>query len=140
MPPKIIVDANILVAAYTSDGELRSHWRHLLSEYKIVISPEIFIETEARLRRTEFFLTPEEIRSALKEIAQRCEFVRPSPPLDAQLEDTAAALARHKFPDGAAPKLLITANERLLRETEIDGCKIVRIEDFTNALRQLQPA
>lgn len=142
MPAKVIVDANILVSAYGVDGEVRRHWRDSLGEYKIVISPEIFIEVEARLRNGEFSLSPDEIKSALREIAERCDFVRPSPPVDPRFEDSGAAniaaLARHRFADGISPAFVLTGEDRLCAEGEIEGCKIVGIEQFSIALRQLQ--
>lgn len=116
---------------------------YLGAEYKIVISPEIFIEVESRLRNSEFALSPEEIKSALKEIAGRCDIVRPSPPSDPRFEATGfanlAALARHCFVDGVAPTYLLTGDDRLSRETQIEGCKILRFEEFCSSLRQLQP-
>lgn len=142
MPPKIIVDADVLVSAYGMDGEIRKHWRDLSGEYKILISPEIFIEVESRLRNGEFGLSSSQIKSALKEIVERCEIIRPSPSTDPYFDDAAsahlAALAKHRFADGVSPKFLVTGNDRLCREIEIESCKIVRIEDFCNSLQQLQ--
>lgn len=136
MRPRIIVDANVLVSAYGVDGEVRRLWRDSLRDYRIVISPEIFIEVEARLRNGEFTLSASEIKSALKDIAGRCDFVRPN----AQSSSGFAALnvARHEFPDGVPPVFLLTTDDRLSGEAEIEGCRILRIEDFCNSLRQLQ--
>lgn len=142
MSAKIIVDSAVLVSAYAIDGEIRRYWRALLADYTIVISPEIFIEVESRLRNGEFGLSSEEIKSALQEIVKQCQIVRPSPAADAPSEpidaSNFATLARHRFPDGVSPTYLITADDRLTRETAIDGCKILRIEDFCSSLRQLQ--
>jgi predicted nucleic acid-binding protein len=143
MPPRIIVDAGVLVSAYGADGEIRRHWHDSLREYQIVISPEIFIEVESRLRNGEFSLSDSQIKSALKEIVERCEIVRPSPAADPRFEESGGAhlvaLAKHRFTDGVSPTHLLTADDRLLSEGEIDACKVVRIENFCNSLRQLQP-
>jgi predicted nucleic acid-binding protein len=142
MPSKIIVDAGVLVSAYGVDGEIRGYWRNALREYKIVISPEIFIEVESRLRNGEFNLSGEQIKSALKEIVERCEIVRPSPAADPKFEESGAylaALAKHRFADGVFPTHLLTSDDRLLRAGEINASKVVPIENFCNSLRQLQP-
>jgi predicted nucleic acid-binding protein len=142
MPSRIIVDAGVLVSAYGVDGEIRKLWRELLREYKIVISPEIFIEVESRLRNGEFNLSGDQIKSALKEIVERCEIVRPSPAADPRFEESGAAhlaaLTKHRFADGASPSHLLTSDDSLLREGEIDASKVVSIEMFCNSLRQLQ--
>ncbi len=137
MPPRIIVDANVLVSAYGAGGEIRRLWCDSLRDYKIVISPEIFIEVESRLRNGEFTLSAADIKSALKDIAARCEVVRPNPQPETTTSLAALHLARHEFSDGRSPAFLLTTVDHLAALAELEGCKIVSIEEFCNSLRQL---
>lgn len=57
----LVVDANILVSAYSSAGRVQKEWRTGVGFHRLVISPEIFAEVERTLRKTEFHLAPDEI-------------------------------------------------------------------------------
>ena len=135
--PRIIVDANILISAYGCDGEVRRYWRESLRAYKIAVSPEILIEVEARLRNGEFNLSSGEIRAILKDIIDRCDVVRPSPPRDPKFENSKdahiAALARHQFADGVSATFLLTGDDALCREGRIGKCRILGIGEFCNS-------
>jgi predicted nucleic acid-binding protein len=134
---KIIVDANILISAYGCDGEVRRYWRDSLRAYKIIVSPEILIEVEARLRNGEFNLPDESIKGVLLDILSRCEVVRPNPAHDPKFPDAKdahlSALARHAHPDGVFAEWLLTGDEALRRCVKIGNCKITGIGEFCNS-------
>src|ERR1700690_930250 len=100
MKSRIIVDANILISAYGFDGDVRRYWLESLRGHRIVISPEILIEDEARLRDGNFNKLSSEIRAILKNLVSRCEVVRPPPPQDPSFKNQKdahlAALAKHR--------------------------------------------
>lgn len=133
-PKTVVVDSNILISAYGLDGDIRRYWRESLQGCRLVVSPEILIEVESRLRNSEFNLASKEIKAALAEILGRCQVVRPDPVRDPNFknfrEAHLAALARHKLPSGTAPQFLLTAEEALLREGKIGNCEILGIEAF----------
>ncbi len=130
----VVIDANVLISAYGLDGEVRRYWRESLRDCQLLVSPEILIEVESRLRNSEFNLAGEEIKAALLEILKRCQVVRPNPVRDPNFKNPRdshlAALARHKLANGAAPQFLLTDGESLLREGKIGNCEILRIETF----------
>ena len=142
MLPKIIVDANILISAYGCDGEVRRYWRDTLMAYKIVVSPEILIEVEARLRNGEFSMSNDEIRAVLSDILSRCEIVRPNPARDPKFPNTKdahlAALAKCEHPDGVHPQWLLTGDNALKDLVTIGSCKVVGIGEFCNSHQFLQ--
>lgn len=138
---KIIVDANILISAYGIDGEVRKYWRDSLGVYKIVVSPEVVIEVESRLRNGEFSMSSDEIKTILKDIIERCEIVRPAPARDKfqNFKDAhLAALAMHRYADGVPPGFLLTSDEALRREGSIGACKVVDIAEFCNSTDHLR--
>lgn len=138
MDAKVIVDASVLLAAYGADGEVRRYWRDSLGACRIIVSPEIFIEVEARLRNGEYNLPDEAITTALSDILSRCEIVRPNPSLDPKFADTGgahlAALAKYRYPDGTRPRWLLTDDEALLRIASIGPCKIASIGAFCKSV------
>lgn len=138
----VVVDSNILISAYGREGDLRRYWRESLQGCQLVVSPEILIEVESRLRNSEFNLAGKEIKAALAEILARCQVVRPEPVRDPNFKDAReshlAALARHKLPNGFAPQFLLTSEEALLREGKIGNCEILAIESFCGESKQNQ--
>jgi len=142
MDPRIVVvDANILISAYGFDGEVRRYWRESLWGCKVVISPEILIEVESRLRNSAFNLSGQEIKAILLDILHRCELVRPNPARDPSFKNAKdshlAALAQYKLPNGASPEFLLTGDEALLQERKIGTCEILRIGEFCNLGKHL---
>ena len=139
-PRIVIVDANILISAYGFDGEVRRYWRESLWGCKVVVSPEILIEVESRLRNSEFNLAATEIKTILLDILQRCELVRPNPARDPGFKNSKdshlAALAQHKLPSGASPEFLLTGDEALRRERKIGDCEILGIGEFCNSAKK----
>lgn len=137
MSTKVIVDAGILTAAYGKDADIARAWRESFGDCKVIISPEIFIEVEARFRNGESGLSEEEIRAALSDILSRCEVVRPPAPADSKLADARTAqlgaLARHQYPDKVRPRWLVTNDETLLRLAAFGACKIASLADFCKA-------
>jgi predicted nucleic acid-binding protein len=140
---KLIVDANILISAYAFDGEVRRYWLTALGPHRLIVSPEIIIEVEKRLRSGEFHLSDDQIRSILVDILDRCELVRPVPPRDVSFADSTdahlAALVNHDYPDGVGPHVLLTGDARLLRLSCVGSCKVMEIGAFCHAaVRELK--
>ena len=73
---KLVIDANILVSAYTADGKIRACWRRTSREHDPIISPEIFAEVERTIRKREFLLSDFAARSALLDILKTCKVIR----------------------------------------------------------------
>ena len=142
MAPKIVVvDANILISAYGFDGEVRRYWRESLWGCRLVVSPEILIEVESRLRNSQFNLAGTEIKAILLDILQRCELVRPNPARDPGFKNSKdshlAALAQFKLPGKASPEFLLTGDEALRQERKIGNCEILGIGEFCNSGRHV---
>jgi predicted nucleic acid-binding protein len=102
-----------------------------------VVSPEILIEVELRLRDKEFNLATTEIKAILLDIIERCEIVRPNPPRDAKFENLKdshlAAIAQNQLNDLAKPVVLLTGDDALLRQGNIGDCRIFEIGEFCNS-------
>jgi len=134
---KLVIDANILISAYAFDGEVRRYWRNSLGAHKLIVSPEILIEVENRLRHGEFDLTQDQIRSIVADIVGRCEIVRPVPARDDRFADPTdahlAALASYRNLDGVAPQVLLTGDARLLALGTLRGCRVMQIGVFCNS-------
>ena len=137
MLEKVIVDANILISAYGCDGEVRRYWRDSLRTYKIIVSPEILIEVEARLRNGEFNMPSAAIKAMLLDVLDRCEIVRPNPLRDPKFSNTKdahlAALALHRYPDDVGPRWLLTGDDALGKCSTIGTCKVIGIGEFCNS-------
>ena len=84
---KLVIDANILVSAYSSAGRTQEKWKAGLGCHELVISPEIFTEVERTLRQAEFHLASEEIKERLKDILKRCTLVRPKTRFNGNIAD-----------------------------------------------------
>ncbi len=73
---KLIVDSDIIISAYTSDGDERIFWQDKAENHTLFICPEIFSEVERQLRWGEFGLEPEKVKDILLDILKHCQFVR----------------------------------------------------------------
>jgi len=137
----VVVDANILISAYGFDGDVRRYWHGSLWGCEIVVSPEILIEVESRLRNSEFNLETTEIKKILLDILDRCKLVRPNPARDPKFKNSKdshlAALVQFKLPGGATPDFLLTGDAVLLQEGKIGNCEVLRIGEFCNSGKHL---
>jgi putative PIN family toxin of toxin-antitoxin system len=84
---RVIIDANILVSAYSTAGRIQERLQAGLGPHELFISPEIFAEVERTLRQAEFQLSPVKIRTCLKEILSRCRLVRPKAKFTGDISD-----------------------------------------------------
>ncbi len=126
---KLVIDANILVSAYSTGGRIHEQWREGFGPHQLVISPEIFAEVERTLRQAEFHLSPEMIRVCLKDILKRCELVRPKTKYGGSMPDEKD---RHLVSLGLEVHAdrIITGETCLCKETEVAGIPVAKFYDF----------
>jgi len=126
---KLVIDANILVSAYSSNGRIREAWRDGLGTHQLVISPEIFAEVERNLRQAQFHLSHDQIQVCLRDILERCDLIRPRAKYTGTISDEKD---RHLINVGLEvhADIIITGESSLLREKEIAGIRISRFHDF----------
>ena len=127
----VILDTSLLISAYTSDGNVRSMYRHDLELVDLCISPEIFIEVERNLRRKEFSLTSLDVSAILKDILERCRVVRiESPPNSAAKHGTdwhLVCLAQQVQSD-----YILTGDKEFSQSANWEGLCCKRISDFVS--------
>ncbi|HTS17262.1 MAG TPA: PIN domain-containing protein [Verrucomicrobiae bacterium] len=125
----LVIDANILVSAYSIAGPVQDRWKSGLMPHRLVISPEIFAEVERNLRQAEFHLQAEEIRACLKDILDRCVVVRPKERYEGKMPDEkdrhVVSLAREVHADR-----IITGDAGLRAVSPIEGIHILKLNEF----------
>jgi predicted nucleic acid-binding protein len=128
---KVILDANLLVSAYTCDGVVRRHYLHDLELVETFISPEIFIEVERSLRRKEFGVEPSDVAVILKGIIARCKVIRIKAKPDSGSGDDSdwhvRALALQIGAD-----CVLTGDKGLAEDAAAQGIVCKRITDFVS--------
>jgi putative PIN family toxin of toxin-antitoxin system len=126
---KLIIDANVLVSAYSSAGCTQERWKTGLGSHKLIISPEIFGEVERTLRQTEFELTSEEIKKHLKDILKRCTVVRPRTQFDECIADENDRHLANLALEIKADKIL-TGESALKESATIAGTPVMSFAQF----------
>ena len=84
---KLVIDSNILVSAYTVEGQIHSLWQSLCNDHIRFVSPEIFAEVERTLRETQFELNETQVNRILRDILYRCRLVRAKEPYEDFIAD-----------------------------------------------------
>lgn len=129
---KLILDANILVSAYAVDGRIREYWRKGLGPHQLLISPEILTEVESALRRTEFHLSDDGIRTILVDILDRCDVVRPrllyAGPVPDENDRHVVSLAKEVGADR-----IITGDEVLQKVESLGDIPVMPLAEFLKA-------
>jgi predicted nucleic acid-binding protein len=121
---RLIIDANVLVSAYTCDGVIRQLWLDDIGLHSLYISPEIFSEVERTLRKSEFNLSSEEIRSILHNILDRCEVVRILTKSTKQLPDIEDAHLAD-LADTISVDAIVTGDDKIRELGNIGATKIL---------------
>jgi len=126
---KLVIDANILVSAYTVEGAVRERWRSGLGLHELIISPEIFSEVERTLREAQFGLSGANIRAILLDILDRCVLVRARSKYEGSVGDEKdrhlANLAREVGADS-----ILTGDQALLEMQTIAGVRVMSLSEF----------
>jgi len=127
----LVVDANILVSAYSSAGRVQKEWRTGVGFHQLVISPEIFAEVERTLRKTEFHLGPNEIKEHLKDILKRCTLVRPTARFNGNMPDEKDRHLANLALEVHADRIL-TGETALKRSMTIAGARVMGFAEFVS--------
>jgi len=127
----LVIDANILVSAYSSAGRIQEKWRAGLGSHRFVISPEIFAEVERTLRQTEFHLGPDEIKECLKDILKRCTLVRPKARFNGNIADEKDRHLANLALEVGADKIL-TGETALKKGITIAGASVMSFAEFVS--------
>jgi predicted nucleic acid-binding protein len=132
---RIILDANMLVSAYTCDGKVRDHYLHNFELVEIFISPEIFIEFERHLRRKEFGLSPSEIPGILSDVLTRCLVTRisskPNNSINYGTDWHIYALAKQ-----IEANCVVTNDKGFSKRAATNGIKCMQITDFVSEYKK----
>ncbi len=131
---KIVLDANLLISAYTCEGEVRKHYLRDLELVEICISPEIFIEVERNLRRKEFNLDASEVAVILRNILDRCQVVRINSKSDLSVLH-GSDWHIHALADQIGADCVVTGDKGLLEEAAMLGIPCKQIFEFVATQR-----
>jgi len=136
---KLVIDANIIVAAYATDGIIRKQWLFGFDEHEIVISPEIFIEIERSLRQKLFDLNVLEIAGILHDILDRCTLIRTTEEYHGDIADESdRALVDVAITSQADH--IITGEHALPGMKSIAGVSVVSLAAFMESVGSLSSA
>jgi len=128
---KLVIDANILVSAYSATGRINELWESGLASHQLMISPEIFAEVERTLRQAEFHLAPNEIKERLKDILERCVLVRPKTRFNGEIADEKDRhLANLALEVGA--ERILTGEAALKKSATIAGTAVMSFAEFVS--------
>ena len=126
---KLVIDANILVSAYSTSGRVQEYWRKGLGPNQLIISPEIFLEVERTLRQVEFHLTADEITQYLKDILKRCSLARPKARYSGEMPDEKDRHLVNLALEVKADKI-ITGETALCAGSPIAGIAVLKLHEF----------
>lgn len=126
---KLVIDANILVSAYSSAGRTQEKWKAGLGCHELVISPEIFAEVERTLRKAEFHLTPDKIKKCLKDILERSTLVRPKARFNGNIADENDRHLANLALEVGADRIL-TGEKALRSSMTIAGTRVMSLGEF----------
>lgn len=125
----LVIDANILVSAYSAAGRIQKKWKTGVEFHRCVISPEIFAEVERTLRKSEFHLAPHEIKEHLKDILKRCTVVRPKACFNGNMPDEKDRHLANLALEVGADRIL-TGETALKRSMTIAGARVMSLTEF----------
>ncbi len=126
---KLVLDANLLVSAYSAAGHINELWKSGLAPHRLMISPEIFAEVERTLRQAEFQLSPDEIKVGLKDILAHCVVVRPQARYTGKIPDEKDRHLANLALEVKADKI-ITGESTLPKTSPIAGIPVVKFNEF----------
>ena len=129
---KLVIDANVLVSAYSAAGRVHDLWEAGLGPHQLFISPEILAEVERTLRQVEFHLAPNEIKARLKDILGRCVLVRPKAKFNGPVADEKDRHLANLALEVRADRV-ITGEASLREARELAGIPVLRIAEFCSA-------
>ncbi|MBU1487977.1 putative toxin-antitoxin system toxin component, PIN family [bacterium] len=133
----LVVDANIIISAYTCAGSVRKTWRQDFIFHNLFISPEIFAEVERNLRKAEFKLADEEVRVILVDILDRCKVVRLSSKYEGAIPDETdrhlVALAQ-----GMKADRIVTGDRPLKEANNLGGMQVIPISEVAGLPKETQ--
>lgn len=130
---KLVIDANILVSAYSTSGRIQERWRRGFGPHQLMISPEIFAEVERTLRQVEFHLTADEIKQCLKDMLKRCVVVRPKARFNGEIPDEKDRHLANLALEVKADKI-ITGETALLTSSPIAGIPVLKLNEFVEEI------
>jgi hypothetical protein len=125
-----VVDASILISAYTEEEILSKLWKRGLPGVALVVSPEVVIETERALRGLDFHLTSGEIRAMLLDILDRVQVERLKEAVGSRPGQHLAQLARQT-------KAEYIVSEDVELEKSVRGPKVVTLKIFCDEVLDL---
>lgn len=130
---KLVIDANILVSAYSTSGRIQERWRKGLGPHQLMISPEIFAEVERTLRQVEFHLAADQITHCLKDILTRCVLVRPKARFNGEIPDEKDRHLANLALEVKADKI-ITGETALRTGSPIAGIPVLNLGEFVEEI------
>jgi putative PIN family toxin of toxin-antitoxin system len=125
---RIVLDTNVLIAAYATEGACMRLFRHCVARHSVVTSPRLIAELEAKLLRKLKIAAPD-VASAIAELQGEVEVVHPGPlpaPVSRDADDDwviATALA-------GACDCIVTGDADLLVLKSYEGITILKPGDF----------
>lgn len=128
---KLVIDANILVSAYSATGRISQLWKAGLDPHQLMISPEIFTEVERTLRQAEFHLAPSEITARLKDILERCVLVRSKTRFNGEIADEKDRHLANLALEISADRIL-TGESALKKSKTIAGTSVMSFAEFSD--------
>jgi len=135
MKRRLVLDTNIIVSAYVTNGPAREFWRHIVSNWLVLMSPEIFAELEEVLRSRDFDFSNEKVAEILKDVLKHVTCVRVHERFEGTLCDlgdihVAALVVQER------PEVLVTGDKPLRGEGKISGVPIMSIREFQEHMKE----
>lgn len=75
---RLVLDTNVLIAAYATEGACMRLFRHCVAWHTVVTSPRLLAELEAKLLR-KLKIAPNDVARAVAEFRAESETVEPTP-------------------------------------------------------------
>jgi len=125
---RIVLDTNVLIAAYATEGACMRLFRHCVARHAVVTSPRLIAELEEKLLRKLKIAAPD-VASAIAELQGEVEVVHPDPlptPVSRDADDDwviATALA-------GTCDCIVTGDADLLVLKAYQGITILQPRDF----------
>ena len=125
---RIVLDTNVLVAAYATEGACMRLFRHCVRHHRVVISQRLVGELEQKMLK-KLRIAPADVAAAVAELLDEVEVIDPTPlaastsrdPDDDWVLATAASGSCH---------CIVTGDADLLVLGSYDGIAIIPPRDF----------
>jgi len=131
---KIILDSNVLIAAFATRGLCASIFELCVDRYKIVLSKVIFSEVSDVLHKK--FKVPQQMIASIIDYLENCSIIIDYAPLHESIcrdksDDEILGLAQ-----GTNAEYIITGDQDLLELEKFNQTKIIKPRDFWELAKQ----